>query len=598
MKQSRLSFTTVTAAEAAVQRATTAQRFILEHPPLPIPPPTPPPRRPGRPRSATTVLAAAAAALGPADEPEESEKKKARGKYTDWFTSPYINDILQMYKRTGYNARKTVSILQQEAPDSRYDRLAHTSILRWHDDDHKLLPCYQQQLDLDIALSKYRGRPAALSAYPEVEHAMKETLARMREAGTPMNTHVIKWVVRAIFMEQAPSLLDSLQLTQGWISKWVTTNLKWSYRKATTAASKTPLDWEDKRIDMAKRIAATMAMYNIHSSLVINLDQTGVHLIPASDWTYEEKNTKGVATVGQEDKRQITVVLASSLYGDLLPLQMIFQGKTDRSLPESTAQIQASRAHLTHSDNHWSNVDTMKQYISKIIVPYTERCINRFELASDAKVLLLLDVWKVHTCEEFRKYLRTHHPRIHLVYVPANCTKYLQPADVALQRPFKHGIKKRFNEWGAKKIYEQLQLKDYSGFSGSFKISVLKPLVTQWCLESAKELEENHEALANAWYRAVVSLYDVKDPQRRQEALVAVAEKKLEVGYVPEKGEEQGEDEGTESEHEEDEEKDELDTAKPIRQGTRRSNREKQQARPYGYQIASSAIAMTSDSER
>lgn len=123
--------------------------------------------------------------------------------------------------------------------------------------------------------------------------------------------------------------------------------------------------------------------------------------------------------------------------------------------------------------------------------------------------------------------------------------------------------------------------------------------MTQWCLESAKELEVNHEALANAWYRAVVSLYDVNDPQKRQEALIEVAERKLEIGYVPDKEEdqEQGEEEGTESEHEEDEEHDELDTTKPIRQGTRKSNREKQQTTLFGYRIVSSAIAMTSDSE-
>lgn len=223
MKQSTLSFRTITAAEAAIQRDTIARQFLVDHPPPPPPPPPQVPRGPGRPRSATTVLAAAAAAEAARNESdhesEESEKKKARGKYTDWFTSPYINDILQMFKRTGYNARRTVLNLQQEAPDTRYERLSHTTILRWHDDDNKLLPCYQQQLDLEIALRKYSGRLAALSAYPEVEIEMQETLARMREAGTPMNTHVIKWVVRAIFMNKAPSLLDSLQLTQGWIGK-------------------------------------------------------------------------------------------------------------------------------------------------------------------------------------------------------------------------------------------------------------------------------------------------------------------------------------------------------------------------------------------
>ena len=62
------------------------------------------------------------------------------------------------------------------------------------------------------------------------------------------------------------------------------------------------------------------------------MDQTGVHLVPAARWTYEEKNSSSIAVVGAEDKRQITACVASSLDGTLLPLQLIFQGKTPRSL--------------------------------------------------------------------------------------------------------------------------------------------------------------------------------------------------------------------------------------------------------------------------
>jgi hypothetical protein len=55
------------------------------------------------------------------------------------------------------------------------------------------------------------------------------------------------------------------------------------------------------------------------------MDQTGVHLVPTSRFTYEMKNTDSVAVIGAEDKRQITACLASSMHGDLLPHQLIFQ---------------------------------------------------------------------------------------------------------------------------------------------------------------------------------------------------------------------------------------------------------------------------------
>jgi hypothetical protein len=68
---------------------------------------------------------------------------------------------------------------------------------------------------------------------------------------------------------------------------------------------------------MAKRIAALMEMHSVHPSLVINVDQTGVKLVPSSAFTYEKCNSSSVAVIRVEDKRQITACLASALSGEL-----------------------------------------------------------------------------------------------------------------------------------------------------------------------------------------------------------------------------------------------------------------------------------------
>jgi hypothetical protein len=82
---------------------------------------------------------------------------------------------------------------------------------------------------------------------------------------------------------------------------------------------------------------------------VINLDQTGLHLVPAGSRTYETKGSKQVPIAGMDDKRQITAVVASSLDGQLLPLQLIFQGKTDASLPQHTDASTLAGFHLKMS---------------------------------------------------------------------------------------------------------------------------------------------------------------------------------------------------------------------------------------------------------
>jgi hypothetical protein len=40
----------------------------------------------------------------------------------------------------------------------------------------------------------------------------------------------------------------------------------------------------------------------VHPSLVVNMDQTGLNLVPSADWTYDEKGTTSVSSIGAEDK--------------------------------------------------------------------------------------------------------------------------------------------------------------------------------------------------------------------------------------------------------------------------------------------------------
>jgi hypothetical protein len=330
----------------------------------------------------------------------------------------------------------------------------------------------------------------------------------------------------------------------------------------------------------------------VHASLIVNMDQTGVHLVPAASRTYEQNGSAAVAVVGADDKRQITACLASSLHGDLLPLQLIFQGKTARSLPGATAASKAARAHLTFSDNHWSSLETMKQWITEVLLPYAERCIRQHHLRTDAHIILVLDVWAVHKSEAFRLFLRTHHPRIHLVFVPPNCTSKLQVADVALQRPFKSTIRRSFEQWAAEEMHRQIHDKRIVGLTEFFGMKKIKPQVLQWCIDSWTELQERKAVIADGWYRGCLSLYDVHEKDKRIAALTAVAKRELDYAHVPEADEE----EADESDHESDEE-DELDVAKQIAEGTRRSTRERKQSASHGYCLNSSQIALTEDSE-
>jgi len=605
MQQPPLGFTRITADDAQQQRARIALQFAEE---MALHPPAPAPQkravgRPKRERDAAGVLVGAAAAAATAaavpfaavtslDAPVSK-----RGKYTNWFASPFLPDILAAYSRC-HSARTTVTTLRRAHPDGRFARLSHATVMHWFDEQHRLLPQYQKQLEQHAAAARGNGAVSMFSQAPEAEKEIKRVLLQMRAAGAPLNSRVIRWVMLAILQEANPSLLLQHKLSQPFISRWARQQLDWRWRARTTAASKLPTDWEAQGVLMAKRIAALMEMHSVHPSLVINPDQTGVKLVPASAWTYEKRNSSSVAVIGAEDKRQITACLASALSGELLPLQLIFQGKTERSLPERTAASVASRCHLTFSENHWSSQTTMRQYISEVIMPYAEACIRTHRLHADAHIILVLDVWAVHKSEEFRMFLRTQHPRVHLVFVPANCTSKLQVADVSLQRPFKHSITRRFNEWAVRQIKQQIQDGNAVGLAGLLKMATIKPLVLQWCVESWSVLKERRDLIMDAWQKCCVSLFNVMDPAKRIEAVAAVARQELEHTLVPaEEEEQQNSSESDDEDHSEVDADDELDLNQPREFGSRKSQRQRTQAATFGYQLDSSAIALTEDSE-
>ena len=56
--------------------------------------------------------------------------------------------------------------------------------------------------------------------------------------------------------------------------------------------------------------------------------------------------------------------------GSVLPVQVIFQGKTERYLPAKSIRDLYSDWNFTYSENHWSNLGSMKLFINEVVRPY------------------------------------------------------------------------------------------------------------------------------------------------------------------------------------------------------------------------------------
>ena len=85
--------------------------------------------------------------------------------------------------------------------------------------------------------------------------------------------------------------------------------MKFVQRRATTARSK----YSDKNFAAVKLVflqdvVTVVKMEEVPPVLVLNWDQTGIKLVPASSWTMERQGAQRVEMMGVNDKRQITAV--------------------------------------------------------------------------------------------------------------------------------------------------------------------------------------------------------------------------------------------------------------------------------------------------
>ena len=87
-------------------------------------------------------------------------------------------------------------------------------------------------------------------------------------------------------------------------------------RKSTTSKKVLRVEnFENEKSKLFNKIQSRVAEYGIPPFLIINWDQTGLHIVPVSQWTMAKEGSKRVEIAGSEDKCQITGVL---LFTDLI----------------------------------------------------------------------------------------------------------------------------------------------------------------------------------------------------------------------------------------------------------------------------------------
>ena len=286
---------------------------------------------------------------------------------------------------------------------------------------------------------------------------MQIYLKKIREEGGAVSASIVvaasKGILHSIDQTQLEEFGGHIHLSREWAYKLLH-RMNFVKRKATTAKSKyAPDDFARVKQAFVNEVVQVVEMEEIHvpAELILNWDQTGINLVPVYSWTMNRSGAKRVEVKGVNDRRQITALFRGTLRGDFLPIQLIYKGKTARCHPRYQF---ASGWHITHSPQCWSSEETMIQYINEIVIPYVK---NQRDTLQDPTLsaLVIVDNFRGQVTEPVIRLLEEHN--IHVCLLPPNMTDLLQPLDIALNKPVKDYLKRRFEDWYSSEVTKQFQ---------------------------------------------------------------------------------------------------------------------------------------------
>ena len=222
-----------------------------------------------------------------------------------------------------------------------------------------------------------------------------------------------------------------------------------------------------------------------------------MQLVPRAKRTRAKKGSKRIRVIGVgHENPQITVTIAITESGGVLPCQLIFEGKTTASLPCRGKQLPPDGAIFCVSSTHWQTVATYREFIERIIIPYRIQIIQQMNLPSDQKLLLKHDLHFTHTDEATKYFCEKNN--IKCLCVPGRCTDELQECDTVINRPFKNGCKDGFVAYLHGIFQNHLTRCQGLGMAeadivGSFKpgltIGLLKPLLPSFVMSGMARIK-------------------------------------------------------------------------------------------------------------
>ena len=221
------------------------------------------------------------------------------------------------------------------------------------------------------------------------------TIKSLRLKGAPVTCSVINAVAKGIVISNDQTMLVEnggyLCLTNDWarniLYKMERDGEKMVRRMGNTA--KVPVApglLDEVKLDFQRKIKLLQSWHNIPDELIINFDQTPLAFVCSPNHTLEVQGTKSIPLIAKGKKKQITGTFSISKAGHFLPLQLIYEGKTDQCLPRGIKFPDGFN--VTYTPNHWSNEEKAIELLDVIIFPFLKKMREELMLPAEQKAVI------------------------------------------------------------------------------------------------------------------------------------------------------------------------------------------------------------------
>ena len=149
----------------------------------------------------------------------------------------------------------------------------------------------------------------------------------------------------------------------------------------------------------------------------------------------------------------------------------------------------------------------MIDYIEAVVTPYVR--VKRDDFGEETSAVIIMDNFKGQITLSVQSLLAENN--IHVCLLPPNTTDRLQPLDVSVNKPAKDFLRKKYEEWLAKQIVQQLEGEDVENIEEldlapiDLSAAVVKHKSAKWLVELAEYMANHPEIIVNGFIKTGIA---------------------------------------------------------------------------------------------